>query len=58
MLPKDAINEYKQIYQEEFGVSISDEEAARKALNFLKLYKLVNQPISQDWIEKKADKQG
>lgn len=57
MLPKDAINEYKQIFQEEFGVLISDKEAAEKALNFLKLYKLVCQPISQDWIKKKVDKQ-
>ena len=56
MLPKDAINEYKKIYQEEFGVSISDTEAAEKASNFLKLFKLVYQPVSQDWIKKKADK--
>lgn len=58
MLPKDAINEYKQIFQEEFGVSISDKEAAEKALNFLKLYKLVRQPVSEDWIRKKVDEQG
>ena len=56
MLSKDAINEYKQIYQDEYGVSISDKEAAEKALNFLKVFKLIYQPVSKNWIKERVDK--
>ena len=56
MLSKDAVNEYKQIYQDDYGVSLPDKEAAEKALNFLKIFKLIYQPVSKGWIKKKTDK--
>ena len=41
MLPKEAIKEFQQIYRQEFGVDLSDEEAQRRADNLVNLYKFV-----------------
>ena len=46
-LPKEAIKEFKQIYRQEFGVDLSDEEAQRRADNLMAFYRAVleeNQP--------------
>lgn len=48
MLPKEAIEEYRQIYKKVFGVDLSDEEATLRANNFFNLYKVVNSPTSFD----------
>ena len=47
MLPKEAIKEFKQIYRQEFGVDLSDEEVQRRADNLMAFYRAVleeNQP--------------
>ncbi len=41
MLPKEAITEYKVIYQKLYGVLLSDEEATLRANNLVNLYKTV-----------------
>lgn len=41
MLPQKAIQEFKIIYLKIFGVELSDEEATKKANNFVDLYKAV-----------------
>lgn len=41
MLPKEAITEYKVIYQKLYGVLLSDEEATLRANNLVDLYKTV-----------------
>jgi len=41
MLPKEAIEEFKVLYQKRYGQDISDEEASRRANNLVNLYKLV-----------------
>ena len=56
MLPQDAINEFKQIYQDEYGVELSDQEASERAYKFLRLFKMIYQPIPDKWLEEKADK--
>jgi hypothetical protein len=38
---KQSIKEFKEIYQEEFGVELSDEEAALKAQGLLQLLELL-----------------
>jgi hypothetical protein len=41
MLPKQAIEEYKILYQKRFGVLLSDAEASFRANNLVNLYKAV-----------------
>jgi len=38
LLPKEAIEEFKQIYRQEFGIDLNDEEAARRANNLVAFY--------------------
>ena len=45
MLPKQAIEEFKQITKKEFGKDLSDEEATRLANNFINLCKEICKPI-------------
>ncbi len=41
MLPKEAIEEYKKLYEKHFGVVLSDAEASFRANNLVNLYKAV-----------------
>jgi len=41
MLPQEAIEEYKKLYEKRFGVKLSDEEATLRANNLVKLYTAV-----------------
>ena len=41
MLPKKAIDEFKQLYLKHYGVELSDEEATRRANNLVALYAAV-----------------
>ena len=41
MLPKEAVEEYKKLYEERFGVVLSDTEASFRANNLVNLYKAV-----------------
>lgn len=41
MLPKEAIEEYKKLYEKRFGIKLSDEEAIIRANNLIKLYKVI-----------------
>lgn len=42
-LNKNSINEFKQIYLDEYGIKLSDEEAKQKSQNFLSLLQLITQ---------------
>lgn len=44
-LSNKAINDFKKIYLEEFGVDLTDEEANKKGLELLEFMKLIYQPI-------------
>lgn len=41
MLPKEAIEEFKEIYKKLYGEELSDEEASKRANNLVNLYKAV-----------------
>lgn len=41
MLPKEAIEEYKKLYKNRYGVVLSDTEASFRANNLINLYKVV-----------------
>jgi len=41
MLPKEAVEEFKVLYKKNYGIELSDEEASRRANNFVALYDAV-----------------
>ena len=41
MLPPEAIQEYREMYQKRFGVDLSDTEASFRANHLVDLYKAV-----------------
>lgn len=41
MLPQEALEEYKKLYEKRFGIKLSDEEAVFRANNLVKLYTAV-----------------
>ena len=43
-LSREAIEEFKAIYQEEFGKSLTDDEAQEIALRLLRFFGILNQP--------------
>lgn len=56
MLPAEAVQEFKQIYQNEIGKELSDQEALELAISFFNFTKAVYKPIPQegDGYENKA----
>jgi hypothetical protein len=48
MLDRSDIDQFKQIYQQEFGVDLDDQTALKLATNLLSLVKAVSQPIPAD----------
>jgi hypothetical protein len=51
MLPKEAIEELKQIYQEENGKELSDSEALEMGNNLLNLFSVLLKPPSKEEIK-------
>jgi hypothetical protein len=47
MISKKAIEEFKQIYKEEYDEYISGQEAVEKATRFLNLFKVIYQPMPE-----------
>ena len=56
MLTKQAIDEYKKIYKEEFNREISDEEASKQANDLINLFAILVQSsniVRSDGLTKK-----
>jgi len=51
MLSKEALEQFKAIWKEEYDEEISDELALEKATNFLTLFNAVYRPIKKEWVE-------
>ena len=50
-LSKEAIEEFKEIYRQEFSEEIDDQKALELALNFLNLFKVIYKPITKKEFE-------
>jgi hypothetical protein len=42
-LPREAIEEFKEIYRKEFGEELPDDEASQKANNLIELFQIICQ---------------
>jgi hypothetical protein len=47
-LSREAIKEFKAIYQKEFGQSLTDDEVQEIALRLLRFFGILNQPIADE----------
>lgn len=58
MLPKQAIEEYKKIYKEEFNKELSDEDASKLANDLINLFKIFSKSsnITQSVVLTKKNK--
>lgn len=45
MLSPEAIQEFKQLYREEFGEELPDQAALEKATKLINLFKVIYRPI-------------
>ncbi|MBI2038907.1 MAG: hypothetical protein HYT22_01325 [Candidatus Niyogibacteria bacterium] len=52
MLSEQAIEKYRAIYQKEFGIEISHDEAAEQAQRLLNLARVVYQPMPKEWLDR------
>ena len=48
-LTKEAIEEFKELYFQEYGRKISDKEALEKGIRLLKLFQVIYRPIDKRW---------
>lgn len=54
MISKKAIDEFKNIYREEFGIVLSDNIAMEDATRFMNLFKVIYKPIDKLTNENKS----
>jgi hypothetical protein len=47
-LSRQAIDEFKAIYQDEFGKRLSDDEVQEIALRLLRFFGILNRPLSDE----------
>jgi hypothetical protein len=52
MLSHKAIDDFKSIYKQEFGESISNQEAKEKGEKLLRLFSIIYKPIPKNWIKR------
>ena len=51
MLSEKARDEFKRIWEAEYGEKISDELAVSEGINLLSLFDVIYRPIKRDWVE-------
>lgn len=52
MISQKAISDYKAIYEKEFGIVLSEQEASEQGEKLLRLFKLIYSPLKKEWIKK------
>lgn len=55
MLSKKALDEFKQIYKQEFDQILNDTEALKKAVALLTIFKLIYKPVTKKQLEIKSN---
>jgi hypothetical protein len=50
-LSREALEEFKRIYQSEFGEALTDAEAQEMGLRLLRVFDLLSRPLPEDEIE-------
>lgn len=50
MISETALQEFKQLYAEEFNEKISDEQATELGTSLLTLFHHIYRPVKKDWL--------
>lgn len=58
MLPPEALQEFKEIWKEEFGEEIPDDLATEEAINLLTLTDAIYRPIKKSWNDEYDNEHG
>ncbi len=51
MLSTEALQEFKEIWKQEFGEEISDEFIMDEAVNLLTMFNAIYRPIKEEWLQ-------
>lgn len=51
MISDKALQEFKEIWADEIGTEISDEQAMEEATQLLALFDAIYRPIKKEWLE-------
>jgi len=54
-LPREAIEEFKEIYRKEFAEELSDDEASQKANNLIELFQIIAEVERPETESKKVE---
>ena len=57
MMSEAALQEFKQIWREEHGEEISDEQAMELGTNLLTLFHHIYRPVKKEWLEAVSDEE-
>ncbi len=49
MISKEALEEFKKIWKDEFSEDISDQKALDLAINLLTIFNVIYRPIKKEW---------
>lgn len=52
MLSEASIKDFKEIYKEEYGADISDDEALELATNLINFVNKIYRPVLKHWVTK------
>jgi len=55
MISDAALKEFKEIWAEEIGTEISDEQAMEEATQLLTLFDAIYHPIKKEWVKQYDD---
>lgn len=53
MISDKALQDFKQLWREEYGEDIADEQALEAAINLLTFTNAIYRPIKKEWAENK-----
>jgi hypothetical protein len=51
MISQQALQEFKQIWKNQIGTDISDEQAMEEAANLLTMFDTIYRPVKKEWIK-------
>lgn len=56
MISSDAIKSFQELYLQEYGEEISDEEAIQLGINLLTLMNRIYRPVKKEWLNQDYEK--
>ncbi|KKU04269.1 MAG: hypothetical protein UY39_C0019G0008 [Candidatus Kaiserbacteria bacterium GW2011_GWC2_49_12] len=51
MISQKALDEFKTIWQKEFGQDIPDDVATEEAINLLTMFNAIYRPLKKEWVD-------